>query len=121
MFIKCKCIVCKKQYEKTVGGNSRSICYDCALEEITGGHAPEEGDFNSAKLISGEISNIDLEYLMKNLRSVELGQSASEPYYEESSEDWEDPAWCYTCNKDTAFCMCNCPECGLSWNLCECE
>ena len=23
-----------------------------------------------------------------------------------------DPAWCYTCRRDTAFCLCVCQDCG---------
>ena len=126
------CEVCGKQYERNdkvnstlaeaTGKNSRSICYACALEEITHGHAPEEGDFNSAHLISGEISNTDLGYLMEDLRNVELGRSTFEPYEEDSDENWVDPAWCYTCNKDTAFCTCiHCPKCGEYYEDCECE
>ncbi|MBI2087038.1 MAG: hypothetical protein HYT69_02600 [Candidatus Zambryskibacteria bacterium] len=124
--------MCGKTFEKNekvnstmaaaVGRDSNDICYACALERITGGHAPEEGDFNSAHLISGEISDKDLGYLMEDLRNVELGRSTFEPYEEDSDEDWEDPAWCYTCNKDTAFCTCyNCSKCGLNPDFCECE
>jgi hypothetical protein len=120
------CSVCNKVFENNPKFNNnreaRKICYACALEEITGGHAPEEGDFNSAHLISGEISDKDLGYLMEDLRNVELGRSTFEPYEEDSDEDWEDLAWCNTCNKDTAFCLCTyCPMCGEYWEDCQCE
>lgn len=126
------CCTCGKLFNKNekvnatlagaVGRNSRSICYSCALEEITGGHAPEEGDFNSAHLISGEVSDTDLGYLMEDLRNVEFGRSTFEPYERDSDEDWEDTAWCNTCNKDTAFCSCySCPDCGWYTEPCACE
>lgn len=126
------CSVCRRSFEKNdkvndtlaeaVGRDSRSICYGCALKEVTGGNPPEEGDFNSAHLISGEISDMNLKYLMEDLRNVELGRSTFEPYYEDSDEDWIDPAWCYHCNKDTAFCVCDyCPMCGQYHEFCECE
>ncbi len=124
------CSVCGKQFERNekvntataeaLGRNSRSICYACALEGITKGRAPEEGDFNSAHLISGEMSDRDLGYLLDDLRNVELGRSTFEP--SEVDENWIDPAWCYECNKDTAFCGCTyCPMCGEYPEHCQCE
>lgn len=100
------CSVCEKEYEGREKSNSTSICYDCALNKITGGNAPEQGDFNTASVISDETSDADLQLLMKDLRNVELGRSTFEPYDEDSNADWEDPAWCYRCNRDTAFCEC---------------
>lgn len=33
-----------------------------------------------------------------------------------------DPAWCYTCNKDTAFCECTCcARCGEYHEHCQCK
>lgn len=103
------CSVCGKEYEKNlnvnstmaaaVGRDSEHICYACALERITGGHAPEEGDFNSAHLISGEISDTDLGYLMEDLRNVELGRSTFEPYEEDIDA-------CPICGGDTKWCDC---------------
>lgn len=127
----CTCKACGKKFERNdkvnsttaeaLGRDSRIICYACALTEITGGHAPEEGDFNSARLISGEISDKDLGYLMEDLRVVEQGRSIVEPY-DDTDENWQDPAWCYTCNKDTAFCACTCcPMCGEYHEDCQCE
>jgi len=105
---------------EALGRRSRTICFDCALAEITGGRAPEEGDFNSARLVSGEISDQDLQYLDEDLRAVEEGRSISEPSDDDTDPDWQDPAWCYTCNRDTAFCMCVCPKCGENNEDCRC-
>jgi hypothetical protein len=104
------CSVCGKSYEKNsnvnstmaaaVGRDSSHICYACALERITGGHAPEEGDFNSAHLISGEISDTDLGYLMEDLRYVEEGGGKLRMDYDDESES------CPICGGDTKWCDC---------------
>ena len=115
------CEKCRKSYEKNDEFKSQThICYACALTEMTASRAPEEGDFNSASIISGEISDTDLGYLVEDLRAVEEGRSIVEQ--REVDEDRQDPAWCYTCNKDTAFCACTfCPKCGEYHEHCLCK
>lgn len=120
------CSVCGKRYERNekvnstiaaaVGRDSDPICYACALERITGGHAPEEGDFNSAHFISCEISNTDLGYLMEDLRNVELGRSTFEPYENPQEELWKEMGYGdqYDDDPDT------CPNCYKDINLCDC-
>lgn len=45
------CTKCSKQFRTS---NDSDSCYDCHLRRITGGMAPEEGDFNSAHLAAGD-------------------------------------------------------------------
>jgi hypothetical protein len=91
------------------------------LKHFAGNGAPEEGDFNSALLISGEMTDEQTRDLREDLLSVEQGRSIVEPY-DDTDEDWQDPAWCYTCNRDTAFCTCiHCPKCGEYHEDCQCE
>lgn len=54
---------------------------------FTGGRAPEEGDFNSARLTSGEISDKELRWLQADLESVD--HSAAEEAWSEMVEDAE--------------------------------
>ena len=111
------CGTCGKSFERNekvgsnlaeaLGRNSRSICYACALDEITRGRAPEEGDFNSALLISGEISDKDLRWLMEDLQAVEQGRSVRERF---EPDDEEDADWCHVCMTYIRFCTCGLDE-----------
>jgi hypothetical protein len=78
------CRKCEKTFERNeqLGPTDSPICYSCALNEFTGGRAPEEGDFNSASLVSGEISDKELQWLREDLRAVEEGRSIVEPLEE---------------------------------------
>ena len=90
MYIETICSKCQKNFQRNtevggtmalaVGRKSSPECYACALTSLTGGRAPEEGDLNSARLISGEISDKELGWLMEDLRAVESGSSVLEPY-----------------------------------------
>lgn len=103
------CQTCGKEYQKNsnvnrtlaeaTGRNSTDICYACALERITGGYAPEEGDFNSTHLISGEISDKELGYLMEDLRAVEEGRSIREDFEDDTDV-------CPICGGDPHWCDC---------------
>ncbi len=37
-----------------------------------------------------------------------------------SRYDFVDPAWCYTCHRDTAFCLCICYVCYEQLEDCKC-
>lgn len=128
------CTQCQRQFERNekvsgtmaeaLGRNSRSICYGCALMEFTGGRTPEEGDFNSARLVSGEISDNELRWLMEDLRAVEQGRSMVE--YPDDEKECID--WCDICG---STCYCNeapensddveiCKGCHREVQDCEC-
>ena len=84
--IKLNCGKCNKQFETLDDTNTENpICYGCALDSITGGRAPEEGDFNSTRIISGEMSEKEWNWLQEDLRAVEQGRSIRE--YEEIEHD----------------------------------
>ncbi len=71
------------------GTDENQICYGCALECITGDRAPEEGDFNSARIISGEMSEQEWRWLKEDLEAAEQGRSIREyepPEYEPLEE-----------------------------------
>ena len=78
------CAGCSKEF-KTRKSDGK-ICYDCALQRITGGSAPEEGDFNTARLVSGTMTEEEEGWLRSDLEAVEGGasHSAFEP------EEWPD-------------------------------
>ena len=86
-----------------VGRDSGQSCYACALQSLTAGRAPEEGDFNSARLISGEISDEELGWLMEDLRAVEQGRSIVEPYEDEN----EYIDLCSQCGCEISNCYCD--------------
>jgi hypothetical protein len=70
--IKLGCKTCNKQFEALDDTNTEEpICYGCALESITGGRAPEEGDFNSARIISGEMSEQEWRWMQEDFESVD--------------------------------------------------
>lgn len=126
------CSRCQKEFERNESDDITSLanavgrdpgeqlCYTCALDKITGRCAPEEGDFNSARLISGEMTDDERRWLQEDLRAVESGCSIRESFDDTRWDEYDDPAWCYTCNRDTAFCMCICHECELVLEECEC-
>jgi len=86
MQIETTCKNCGKKFEKHTGeefGDNRDslqdICYDCALESTTGGQPPEEGDFNTARITSGEISEEERRLLQEDLRSVDWAACQPDP------------------------------------------
>ncbi len=94
MFIET-CRKCGKTFERNsqFGHTDSPICYGCALNEFTGGRAPEEGDFNSAYLTSGEISDKELKWLQEDMESVDHSreEALQSRLYEENNDDgWDD-------------------------------
>lgn len=78
------CEKCAKKFETRK--SDAETCYGCALKRITGGHAPEEGDFNTARLVSGTMTEEEERWLRSDLEAVEGG--ASHPDFE--PEEWPD-------------------------------
>ncbi|OGZ83561.1 MAG: hypothetical protein A2599_00075 [Candidatus Staskawiczbacteria bacterium RIFOXYD1_FULL_39_28] len=128
-----RCGGCGKKFQQndsdriTSSGNAlgrepdKQLCYNCALEKVTGGSCPEEGDFNTARLISGEMTDQEWRWLQEDMRAVEESRSIIEPDSDDEDDYYNDPAWCYRCNRDTAFCKCICYECGELLEECECH
>ncbi len=109
------------QMARVAGRDDKNqMCYDCALGKITHGLAPEEGDFNAGKLISGEMSDADIEAMQEDMASIEEGRPIRESFGDDE-EEYDDPAWCYDCNRDTAFCKCVCPHCSTHLDNCACN
>lgn len=81
------CGTCGKTFERLYEKRERNICYDCALDEICGKYAPEEGDFNSAMIISGEMTEEQERWFQEDLEAVESGRSIREVYEEETDEE----------------------------------
>jgi hypothetical protein len=94
------CAVCLKNFETLHKERERNVCYDCALKEICGKFVPEEGDFNSAGIISGEMTEQEEKWLRQDLRTVEMGLSIREDYFDEEPE-------CPHCYNSLAHCSCN--------------
>lgn len=84
-----------------VGRNADCLCYVCALKSLIGNRVPEEGDFNSARLISGEIDDKELKWLMEDLRAVEQGRSLR------CTSDDEEQERCTECERVITWCECN--------------
>ncbi len=97
------CSACGKTFERLYEERARDICYSCALKELCGNFAPEEGDFNSARIISGEMTEKEEKWLMEDLRAVETGRSIREwePLLE--AQGWE----CPSCGEDLSNCYCD--------------
>jgi hypothetical protein len=86
---------CGKAF-KTSNGSDK--CYECTLEDITHGNPPEEGDFNTALIVSGTMTETERGYLQSDLESVENGRTTQEEYEEEEEQEpWysgnEDKPW----------------------------
>ena len=84
------CSACGKTFERLYEKRARDICYGCALKELCGNLPPEEGDFNSARIISGEMTEQEEKWLQEDLEAVESGRSIREPYEDEHEREDED-------------------------------
>ena len=95
--ITVRCEVCGNIFQRTPDfSGTNNECKRCCLKDITGGLPPEEGDFNTAMLRSGEYTDEEYAALMQDLASVESGCTASEEddyYYE-----------CRYCDSDPCIC-----------------
>jgi len=96
MQIKTKCKSCGKEFVKNVEETSKSsdrsqdICYDCALESLTKGRPPEEGDFNTAMITSGEMSEDESRLLQEELRKVDWAACQPDPEDDPDDRSWFD-------------------------------
>ncbi len=66
-----ECPHCQVQFHSR---KAEGKCYNCTLDEITHGNPPEEGDFNSAGIISGTLTDEEWKNLQADLAAVELGR-----------------------------------------------
>lgn len=88
------CVGCGETFQTT---NDSAKCYDCTLDELTRGRAPEEGDFNTAAITSGTLTEAEQGYLAKDLEAIECGRTTQEEAGFDAEgypieEDWEDEA-----------------------------
>jgi hypothetical protein len=87
------CGTCGKNFKSQ--RKDSDTCYGCALGHITGEHPPEEGDFNTALIASGEMSDATARQLQEDLESVD--HSREEEFEHRLREDYydEDDRWGY--------------------------
>lgn len=122
--VKQVCDKCKKMFaqnEKVVNSgmaealNSEEAvheCFNCALNRITSNHAPEEGDFNTARIVSGEVTDEEWREMQETFRALEEGRAPSnnDQWYAEDEEDdrWDDDSdwYCYYCEQYPEDCEC---------------
>ena len=81
------CKNCSDIFEVSDEKVERGICYKCTLKELCGDRPPEEGDFNSAMIISGDMSEQQWQLLQEDLESIEYGRSDHECLKEEEDEE----------------------------------
>lgn len=94
MMYKRVCGTCKKEFESY--NEDAEICYGCALERITGGHAPEEGDFNTAAIVSGKWSPKEWREFQDDMNSIDHSREEKfQRRFQESFEDEWDSRWDY--------------------------
>ena len=65
------CTKCGRNFQSSKDQKEGLMCYRCALAWITNGLLPEEGDINTASIISGTLTPDEEEWLMEDLRKVE--------------------------------------------------
>ena len=92
------CSVCEKTFERLYEKRERDICDGCALKELCGNFAPEEGDFNSARIISGEMTEQEERWLQEDLESVD--HSREEAFWRRLVDDHDDSRWDYLEERD---------------------
>jgi hypothetical protein len=76
----CTCENCGKCFKSQKDSVS---CFSCALARLAVNGCPEEGDFNSALIISGEMTDDEARWLREDLESVDHPQE---------DDDWD---WSY--------------------------
>jgi hypothetical protein len=92
------CKTCRKKFRSQKIDST--ICYGCALKHFAGNRPPEEGDFNSASIVSGEMTDEEARSLQKELESVDhSGEEANERRLYEGYDD-EDHRWDYLEERD---------------------
>lgn len=84
MNIQAQCSSCGKKFQKLVDGNAGQSspsdqCYSCSLESLTKGSPPEEGDFNTARIRSGEMTEEERRMLWDDLKSVDWAACQPDP------------------------------------------
>ena len=85
------CSTCQKKFNSQK--KDSNTCYGCALTRLIGNGGPEEGDINSALLISGEMSDEYARQLQEDLELIdhsgaeEMERRLIEPYQEDDYED----------------------------------
>ena len=95
------CGTCGKEFKSQ--RKDSTTCYGCALTRLIGNRAPEEGDFNSALLISGEMSDQDARQLQEDLESVDHSgaEAAWSRMVEEYNDEYDDDhRWDYLEERD---------------------
>lgn len=95
MTYECTCKNCDKKFQSQ--RKDSTICYGCALAEIIGNGGPEEGDINTALIISGEMSDAHARSLQEDLESIDHSSEEvrRRQMVEDYSEDFEDHRWDY--------------------------
>lgn len=78
------CSVCSRTFETKK--SEATTCYDCCLERLTGDRAPEEGDFNTARISSGQMTEQQERWLREDLESVD--HSGEQEMYDEEPDRW---------------------------------
>jgi hypothetical protein len=84
-----KVCACGKEF-KTSNGSTK--CYDCTLEDITHGNPPEEGDFNTAGIVSGTLTSQERSNLQSDLESIDNSRTTEEEY---EDEDPDEDVWAF--------------------------
>jgi len=119
-FVSKVCIGCGESFRTS---NNSSKCYNCTLAEITRGAAPEEGDFNTAGIISGTLTALERESLQRDLSAVELGTNSDGLCGCDSGvgyrSGWRDDDY-YDEDEDDLYGE-KCPDCGEDLNYCTCS
>lgn len=82
------CSKCGKSFKTCYEKLEHPICYDCALMEVTRGNPPEEGDFTTARIRSGEMTDEEASWLRQDLLSVDHSDVPPDA-------DGFDPDWWY--------------------------
>ena len=80
------CLTCGKKFRSQ--RKDSTTCYGCALTQLIGNGAPEEGDLNSALLISGEMSDEEARHLQEDLESID--HSRAEDAWSRMVEEYDD-------------------------------
>ena len=103
--------IIRKQYRYSEERRSTLETYEQRLKEITGGRAPEEGDFNTARLTASDTPPSVRKAILAELQSVEHAVSNQDEYDEMLGSGGPD-------DSELGY---DEPEVGYLWARCGCE
>jgi len=104
---KRNCSKCEKLFSSSKPQTEDLLCFRCAVKHFTKGLFSEEGDLNTAKIISGTLTSDEERWLKEDLRAVEGPIDPALDFYNEHAPDHWYEVKCLECGYLQEYCICD--------------